>query len=103
MLPNPDAPRAAERAVTPPWSRPDDAVRQAQLDAMKRQATGLLALAAAVFVGASPERGGHSWLGVAPPPAAGLPVGGLAHRVPALLPVCPPPRRPHPPLPLSAT
>ena len=49
--------------VTPSWSRPDDAVRQAQLDAMKRQATGLLALAAAVFAGASAFEGQYPWLG----------------------------------------
>src|SRR5438445_152059 len=35
----------AAAAVTPAWSRPDDASRQAQLEAMKRRATGLLALA----------------------------------------------------------
>src|SRR5207244_13613190 len=46
-----------------PWSRPDDAVRQVQLDAMKRQATGLLALAAVVFVGASLYEGQFPWLG----------------------------------------
>src|SRR5438874_7769167 len=46
-----------------PWSRPDDAVRQAQLDAMKRQATGLLALAGVVFVGASLYEGQFPWLG----------------------------------------
>src|SRR2546422_4132937 len=49
--------------MTPEWSRPDDAVRQAQLDAMKRQATGLLALAAAVFAGASAFEGQYPWLG----------------------------------------
>src|SRR2546425_11542201 len=49
--------------VTPSWSRPDDAVRQAQLDAMKRRATGLLALAAAVFAGASAFEGQYPWLG----------------------------------------
>src|SRR6266480_7689574 len=41
-----------------PWSRPDDAVRQAQLDAMKRQATGLLALAGVVFVEGRPDQTG---------------------------------------------
>src|SRR2546429_840468 len=42
----------AAAAVTPAWSRPDDASRQAQLDAMKRRATGLLAPAVVVFVAA---------------------------------------------------
>src|SRR5262249_37457508 len=32
------------------WSRPDDALRQVQLETMKRRATGLLAVAAVVFV-----------------------------------------------------
>jgi uncharacterized membrane-anchored protein YjiN (DUF445 family) len=49
--------------VAPSWSRPDDAVRQAQLDAMKRRATGLLALAAAVFAGASVFEAQYPWLG----------------------------------------
>src|SRR5438094_661310 len=48
---------------TPVWSRPDDAVRQAQLDAMKRRATGLLALAAAVFGAATAFEGQYPWLG----------------------------------------
>src|SRR3989442_1731150 len=39
----------AAAAVTPAWSRPDDASRQAQLEAMKRRATGLLALAGVGF------------------------------------------------------
>ena len=44
-------------ATTPasPWSRPDDAARQMQLDVMKRRATGMLALAAA------PVGGGLAW------------------------------------------
>src|SRR5213593_585170 len=55
------APAAAPASAS--WSRPDDAVRQAQLDAMKRQATGLLALAAAVFAGASAFEAQYPWLG----------------------------------------
>src|SRR5207302_3005971 len=61
-----------------PWSRPDDAVRQAQLDAMKRQATGLLALAAVVFVGASLYEGRYPWLGYVRATAEASLVGGLA-------------------------
>src|SRR5438067_2383586 len=61
-----------------PWSRPDDAVRQAQLDAMKRQATGLLALAAVVFVGASLYEGQFPWLGYVRATAEASLVGGLA-------------------------
>jgi uncharacterized membrane-anchored protein YjiN (DUF445 family) len=61
-----------------PWSRPDDAVRQAQLDAMKRQATGLLALAGVVFVGASLYEGRFPWLGYVRATAEASLVGGLA-------------------------
>src|SRR6185295_19530341 len=64
--------------VTPSWSRPDDAVRQAQLDAMKRRATGLLALAAAVFAGASAFEGQYPWLGYVRATAEASLVGGLA-------------------------
>src|SRR5256714_5067407 len=60
------------------WSRPDDAVRQAQLDAMKRQATGLLALAAVVFVAASLYEGRYPWLGYVRATAEASLVGGLA-------------------------
>src|SRR5436309_7656328 len=63
-----------------PWSRPDDAVRQAQLDVMKRQATGLLALAAVVFVGASLYEGQFPWLGYVRATAEASLVGGLADR-----------------------
>src|SRR5437763_13504036 len=61
-----------------PWSRPDDAVRQAQLDAMKRQATGLLALAGVVFVGASLYEARYAWLGYVRATAEASLVGGLA-------------------------
>src|SRR2546425_114002 len=50
-------------AVSPAWSRPDDASRQAQLDAMKRRATGLLAPAVAVFVAARTFEAQYPWLG----------------------------------------
>src|SRR5256885_14267117 len=63
---------------TPVWSRPDDAVRQAQLDAMKRRATGLLALAAAVFGAASAFEGRYPWLGYVRATAEASLVGGLA-------------------------
>src|SRR6266852_272625 len=64
--------------VAPSWSRPDDAVRQAQLDAMKRRATGLLALAAAVFAGASVFEAQYPWLGYVRATAEASRVGGLA-------------------------
>src|SRR3989454_4648533 len=70
------APAAAPASAS--WSRPDDAVRQAQLDAMKRQATGLLALAAAVFAGASAFEGQYPWLGYVRATAEASLVGGLA-------------------------
>jgi len=44
----PSPPASAPPAST--WTRPDDATRQAQLDIMKRRATGLLALAGGVSV-----------------------------------------------------
>src|SRR2546428_12885517 len=67
-------------AVSPAWSRPDDASRQAQLDAMKRRADGLPAppgvgvLAPPHFLGPDslPRRGGAAAPGAsrggAPPP-----------------------------------
>jgi uncharacterized membrane-anchored protein YjiN (DUF445 family) len=61
-----------------PWARPDDAVRQAQLDAMKRRATGLLALAAALFGGASVLESRYPWLGYLRATAEASLVGGLA-------------------------
>src|SRR5690348_7425086 len=64
--------------VTPVWSRPDDAMRQAQLDAMKRRATGLLALAAAVFGAAAAFEARYPWLGYVRATAEAALVGGLA-------------------------
>src|SRR5881296_1424886 len=61
-----------------PWSRPDDAVRQAQLDAMKRRATGLLALAGAVFGAATAFESRYPWLGYVRATAEASLVGGLA-------------------------
>src|SRR5467141_4308478 len=64
--------------LTPPWSRPDDAERQARLDAMKRRATGLLATALLVFVAASLFEGRYPWLGYVRATAEASLVGGLA-------------------------
>jgi uncharacterized membrane-anchored protein YjiN (DUF445 family) len=61
-----------------PWPRPDDAQRQAQLDAMKRRATGLLALAGVVFVVASLFERQQPWLGWVRATAEASLVGGLA-------------------------
>src|SRR2546428_14112231 len=63
---------------TPGWSRPGDAVRQAQLDAMKRRATGLLALAGAVFGAATAFESRYPWLGYVRATAEASLVGGLA-------------------------
>ncbi len=62
----------------PAWSRPDDATRQAQLDTMKRRATGLLALAALVFGIASLLEARYPWLGYVRATAEASLVGGLA-------------------------
>jgi uncharacterized membrane-anchored protein YjiN (DUF445 family) len=58
--------------------RPDEAERQAQLDAMKRKATGLLALAAAVLVAARVFESRYPWLGYVRATAEASVVGGLA-------------------------
>ncbi len=68
----------AERTAASPWLRPDDATRQAQLDVMKRRATGLLALAAAVFGVATAFEGQYPWLGYVRATAEASLVGGLA-------------------------
>src|SRR5437899_5460877 len=65
-------------ARTPAWSRPDDAERRARLAAMKRRATALLALAAAVFAVASALEGRYPWLGYIRATAEASLVGGLA-------------------------
>lgn len=75
----PPAPPAVSAAVPAPvGSRPDDATRQAQLDKMKRRATGLLAVAAAVFAAASVFEGRYPWLGYVRATAEASLVGGLA-------------------------
>src|SRR3989441_13303923 len=59
-------------------ARPEDAPGQAQLDKMKRRATGLLAVAAAVFGAASAFEGRYPWLGYVRATAEASLVGGLA-------------------------
>src|SRR6266581_6887231 len=64
--------------ISPQWSRPDDAERQARLDAMKRRATALLAVALVVFVVASIYEPQFAWLGYVRATAEASLVGGLA-------------------------
>jgi uncharacterized membrane-anchored protein YjiN (DUF445 family) len=65
-------------AVTPQWTRPDDAEREARLRAMKQRATGLLAVALLVFIGASLYEPQFPWLGYVRATAEASLVGGLA-------------------------
>jgi uncharacterized membrane-anchored protein YjiN (DUF445 family) len=58
--------------------RPDDAARQAQLDAMKRKATGLLVLAVLTFIAAGAFEPRWPWLGYLRATAEASVVGGLA-------------------------
>jgi len=58
--------------------RPEDVARQAELDAMKRRATGLLVLAGAVLVAASIGEPDYPWLGYVRATAEASVVGGLA-------------------------
>src|SRR5574341_842698 len=81
ILPSmPDNIREAQQTqqVTPQWTRPDDAERQARLDAMKRRATGLLAVALLVFIAASIYESQFAWLGYVRATAEASLVGGLA-------------------------
>jgi uncharacterized membrane-anchored protein YjiN (DUF445 family) len=64
--------------VIPQWTRPDDAERQARLDAMKRRATALLGVALLVFVAASIYEPLYPWLGYVRATAEASLVGGLA-------------------------
>jgi uncharacterized membrane-anchored protein YjiN (DUF445 family) len=67
--------------TTPPppfTARPDDLARQAQLDAMKRRATGLLALAGGILVAAGYFEGRFPWLGYVRATAEASVVGGMA-------------------------
>jgi uncharacterized membrane-anchored protein YjiN (DUF445 family) len=60
------------------WSRPDDALRQVQLDSMKRRATGLLAVAGVVFLVARYFEATYPWVGYIRATAEASLVGGLA-------------------------
>src|SRR5881296_435006 len=64
--------------VIPQWTRPDDAEREVRLNAMKRRATGLLAVALLVFVAASIYEAQFPWLGFVRATAEASLVGGLA-------------------------
>src|SRR6266699_5428209 len=64
--------------VIPQWTRPDDAEREARLNAMKRRATGLLAIALVIFVVASIYEPLYPWLGYVRATAEASLVGGLA-------------------------
>ncbi len=61
-----------------PLARPDDADRQAQLDRMKRRATGLLVLATAIFGVTRWFESRYPWLGFIRATAEASMVGGLA-------------------------
>src|SRR5882762_4142132 len=84
ILPSmPDQVREAQQTqqtqqVIPQWGRPDDAERQARLDAMKRRATALLGVALLVFVVASIYEPLYPWLGYVRATAEASLVGGLA-------------------------
>jgi uncharacterized membrane-anchored protein YjiN (DUF445 family) len=60
------------------WSRPDDALRQTQLDSMKRRATGLVLLAAVIFIAARILEATFPWVGYIRATAEASLVGGLA-------------------------
>ena len=61
-----------------PLARPDDADRQAQLDRMKRRATGLLIVATAIFGVTRWYESRYPWLGFFRATAEAAMVGGLA-------------------------
>lgn len=58
--------------------RPDEAARKAQLDRMKRIATGMVAAAAAIFLLASYYEAQYPWLGYVRATAEASVVGGMA-------------------------
>src|SRR2546430_9518148 len=64
--------------VTPQWGGPDDAEREARLNAMKRRATSLLGVALLVFIAASWFEPQYPWLGYLRAAAEASMVGGLA-------------------------
>lgn len=61
-----------------PLTRPDDDVKQAQLDRMKRRATGLLVAATVVFAVTRVFEHRYSWLGFIRATAEAAMIGGLA-------------------------
>ena len=65
-------------SATPFAPRPDDVRRQAELDAMKRTATGMLFAAAAILIVAGYFEGRYPWLGYVRATAEASVVGGLA-------------------------
>lgn len=69
--------------TTPPLKNPfapraDEAERRARMDAMKRLATGLLAVSATIFIAAALLEPRHPWLGYVRAMAEASLVGGLA-------------------------
>ncbi|HEY3219677.1 MAG TPA: DUF445 domain-containing protein [Gemmatimonadales bacterium] len=74
----PQTQQVTPQQVIPQWSRPDDAERQARLDAMKWRATALLGVALLVFVVASIYEPQFAWLGYVRATAEASLVGGLA-------------------------
>src|SRR5689334_20744993 len=78
VVTRPPSPPTPIPPSTPAWSRPDDATRQAQLDAMKRRATGLLVFAALVFGAAAYFESAYPWLAYVRATAEASLVGVLA-------------------------
>src|SRR5919197_4622172 len=78
--PTQQTPPVSPRPVipTPQWGRPDDAEREARLKAMKRRATGLLAVSLVIFIAASWFEALYPWLGYVRATAEASLVGGLA-------------------------
>src|ERR687888_334684 len=78
--PTQQTPPVSRRPVmpTPQGGRPDDAEREARLKAMKRRATGLLAVSLVIFIGASWFEALYPWLGYVRATAEASLVGGLA-------------------------
>jgi uncharacterized membrane-anchored protein YjiN (DUF445 family) len=82
-IPTPSPPATPDRVsglseAAARWSRPDDALRQTQLDSMKRRATGLVLLAGVVFVAARILEPSVPWVGFIRATAEASLVGGLA-------------------------
>src|SRR2546429_8591844 len=100
ILPSmPDQIREAQQTqqpqpVIPQWSRPDDAERQARLDAMKRRATALLAGGLLGVVGANIFEPQVALVRLGTGPPGGALGGGPGRRVFRAPPFPPPPRPP---------